>query len=279
MFGLELLNGHLAENGDKTIEILTLIDERRYDEAFQLSTSYTQEIESLKDSLSDHGQKNEAYILTVFYNLLSHVPMFWSRLEKREYYDSWWKLQDSLDAIRTLNKFYESESPVLKFFEEQLLAIESLYPYTLYSSPGYIVERFECSICGKDMDGDDCLHLKGELYLGEMAVAIARDLKDIDHFAIVTNPKNKRLAIGSDDNPQFELFRELTEHFDKNHNSPLGFSNVRKVEFMRPDEKWQKLPRNEKCYCSSGKKFKNCCINNKEIRHVHVDFVGAHIFA
>lgn len=37
MFGLELLNGHLAENGDKTIEILTLIDERRYDEAFQLA--------------------------------------------------------------------------------------------------------------------------------------------------------------------------------------------------------------------------------------------------
>jgi len=279
MFGLELLNGYVAENDDKTIEILTLIDSRRYDEAFRISKSYKLQIESLKDSLSDSDKKNEAYILTAFYNLLGHVPLFWSKLEKGNYYDSWWKLQDALDAIRTLKKFHESENTVIKFFEEQLLAIESLYPYTLYSSPGFIVERFECSICGNDMDGDDCLHLKGELYSGEMAIAIAKDLKDIDHFAFVTNPKNKRLAIGSDDNPQFGLFRELTEHFDKNNYSPLGFSNVKKVEFMRPDERWQKLPRNEKCYCSSGKKFKHCCINNREIRHVHVDFVGAHIFA
>ena len=57
MFGLDLLNGYVAENDDKTIEILTLIDSRRYDEAFRISKSYKLQIESLKDSLSDSDKK------------------------------------------------------------------------------------------------------------------------------------------------------------------------------------------------------------------------------
>lgn len=57
MFGLDLLNDYLAENDDKTIEILRLIDNRRYDEAFCISNSYKLQIESLKDSLSDSDKK------------------------------------------------------------------------------------------------------------------------------------------------------------------------------------------------------------------------------
>lgn len=281
MYAIDLLPDRLQENENHVVSILKKIDARSYDDAIKEAEALITVINSIKDSASEEIELNATYILTIFFKFLISLSVYWRHIESESYHESWCALQDGIDYLRTLKRFYPyKKNKVVCFFEKQLIKLETLYPYKLFSSPGFIVDRFECSICGNDIDSDLCPHMKGELYFGEIAYAVARNIKDIDHFAIVTNPTNKRLTIGCDDShAQFNLFKDAVLHFNERKLSPLGFSNVELYEFVRPDPEWVKLPRNSICYCGSGKKYKKCCINNSGKKHVHVDFMGSHILS
>lgn len=280
MYSIPILSAQDEKYENYSLSILTKIDNRDYILANDEAKQVVDELKQFKLTLSNESELNSVYIMSQFYELLCSVSIFWKHIESNEFYNSWWSLQDSLDSLRQIKKFYNNEHHVLRFFEKQLVQLETLYPYTLFSSPGFIVEQFECSICKNDIDSDLCPHMKGELYSGEIAYAVAQKIKDIDHFAIVTNPTNKRLVIGYDDaHTQFGLFKEVVEHFKGGALSPLGFSTLNRVEFMRPDPEWKKLPRNSVCYCGSNKKYKKCCVNNSQIKQIHVDFMGSRIFA
>lgn len=58
-------------------------------------------------------------------------------------------------------------------------------------SPG-MIQRFECSICGKDPVM--CEHILGETYNGHVALAVAKDIKP-DHVAIVDEPMQRETYI------------------------------------------------------------------------------------
>lgn len=280
MNSINALKDIFDSDESRTISILRAIDGREYDIAKDKAKNAIEEVENLKKELKSESDLNAAYLTSSFYELLLSVSSFWLHIECESYYQSWWALQDGLDHLRQLKKFYSRKNKVLSFFEKQLIELEKLYPYKLFSSPGFIVESFQCSICKNDIDSELCSHMKGELYSGEIAYAVAQEIKDIDHFAFVTNPTNKRLVIDNNDkHTQFNLFKEVVEHFNSNNLSPLGFSTLKRYEFMRPDEDWIKLPRNSECYCGSGKKFKKCCIDNSLKKQIHVDFMGHHIFA
>lgn len=280
MFSINVLPDKLHGSEERTICILKNIDNRNYNSAIKETNDLIEAITSIKQSVFEEHELNSAYILITFYNLLSNVSRYWRYIETESYYQSWCALQDGIDNLRSLKRFYPHRNKVVSFFEKQLVQLEGAYPYKLFSSPGFIVDRFECSICSNDIDSDLCPHMKGELYFGDIAYAIARNMKDIDHFAFVTNPTNKRLVIGCDDShSQFNIFRETVDHFNERKLSPLGFSNLNLYEFTAPDPRWTKNPRNSECYCGSGKKYKKCCIKNSTMKHIHVDFMGSHIFA
>lgn len=262
-----------------TKDALQAINNREYDKVTKIVESATNLLQTGKALTQVEVELNEFYVLNVHFQLLSSVASYWRKIETEQYYESWWNLQDALDSIRSIKKFGYGAGKAAKFFEKQLLSIEKIYPYKLFSSLGFIVECYECSICGSDMDSDQCVHLKGELYAGELALAVAKEIKDIDHFALVEDPKNKRLAIGHDDSsPIFNIFKLLVKDFDKQL-KPLEFSSAVITEFMRPNENWVKQGRNTKCFCGSGKKYKKCCEGHNSVKQVHVDFIGQSIFA
>ncbi|EGR2781739.1 hypothetical protein DLH94_11095 [Vibrio parahaemolyticus] len=276
MYSIDLLREQLPELEETTEKILVLIDQRDYEQAFKLSTEYKSQILSLKQTLDD-SQKNHAYILDVFFNMLGSISLVWKEIESSNYLDSWWKLQDSLDDLRCLRKFYTLESKTLGFFEDQLQSIESIYPYEYFSSPGFIVEKYICTICKNDIESDDCDHLKGQLYSGEMALAEAKIL-DIDHFAMVENPMNKRLAIGTDSHPRFNVFKHIVKSFENKESSPLDFSDVNLIEVKGVKNSSKKLPRNSLCSCGSKKKYKKCCLLKETSSHIVIDLKGTSIF-
>lgn len=279
MYSIPILSNQNEKHDNYSLSILKKIDNRDYKPAHDEAKQVIDELKQLKLTFSSESELNSVYILSQFYELLSSVSIFWKYIENNEFYNSWSSLQDGLDYLRQIKKFNNNKHHVLTFFEKQLIQLETLYPYTLFSSPGFIVERFECSICKNDIDSKLCPHMKGELYSGEIAYAVAQKIRDIDHFAIVTSPTNKRLVVDYDDeHTQFGLFKEVVEHFKKGELSPLGFSTLKRTEFMRSDPNWRKLPRNSICYCGSDKKYKKCCVNNSQIKQIHVDFMGSHIF-
>lgn len=272
MYGLNLLAAELPSTQNTTVEILIHISTRNYDDALKLVGEAQTEINEYKTSTTEDSAKNNCFIYYVFFELLKSLASYWKCVEAEKYYDSWCKLQDAFDCLRQLKRFYKEENTSLQFITRQLLSVEKVYPYKYFSSCGFIVRQFECSLCSQNIDSDNCPHVKCQLYSGEMAIAIARNIKSIDHLAIVTNPKNKRLVLAPDDSRQeFNLLRLLILEFNAKKYCPLSFAQVHLIEKIRINPDHQRAPRNSPCYCGSGKKYKKCCIKSEQIPHLHMD--------
>jgi hypothetical protein len=223
---------------------------------------------------------NELYVLNRFVDLLSTYTNTWENIVKGEFSNSWQSLQGCLDCLREVKKFSKNHSSnAIVFFENQLIELEKLYPYGIFVSVGAIVELFECSICGKDIDSFDCEHMRGDLYRGKMAFGIAKNLVNIDHVAMTMNPKDRRCVVQYDDNgPQFKSMRYLSSLLKDKRLTPLSFDHLKFSKRKEKNIDFKEQRRNELCFCGSGKRFKKCCINNEYIERDHVDIVGKEAF-
>lgn len=162
----------------------------------------------------------------------------------------------------------------MSFFESQLTELEQLYPYNVFFSVGMVVEGLECSLCGFDIDSDECLHIRGQLYSGRIATAIVKDVARFDHAALVTNPANKRCVVQYEDTgAQFNVIRYLSNLIKSNKFQVSDQLNVRFSKRKLPNPEYKKLGRNEQCFCNSGRKFKKCCMAKDHIEEDHVDIV------
>lgn len=63
-----------------------------------------------------------------------------------------------------------------------------LFPKMMFASTGGIFKKTCCSIC--KLEYEDCKHLKGKMYSGELCVREIHDM-DIEEVSIVENPANK----------------------------------------------------------------------------------------
>lgn len=274
MYGLNLLNNELPHTENHTKKTLTFISTRKYENALNLAIEAQSLISDYKSNATEELAKNNCYIYIIFFKLLEFLASYWKYLESEKYYESWCKLQDALDSLRQLKRFYKEENITVSFITKQLISLEKAYPYTHFSSCGFIVESFECSLCSQNIDSDECPHIKGQLYSGELAISIARKIKKLDHISIVTNPKNKRLVLAPDDTRQnFNLFRLLILEFNSKKTNPLNFAQVELTKTSRLNPSHYRAPRNSLCYCGTKKKYKHCCIRLERVKNVHMNIL------
>ena len=116
----------------------------------------------------------------------------WLQLKEGKPDDAWKSLviaqMATRDAIRAHRGFTHLEARAVR-----LVNIERVvFPEQVFLSAGLIVQRQECSICGADYE--DCPHLVGTPYLGEICRCLLQDIQ-ADHVAIVKEPANKQCRI------------------------------------------------------------------------------------
>jgi hypothetical protein len=138
--------------------------------------------------------------------------------------ESWMVLQDCLDGLRLIKKFTAFE---IYYFEKQLTEIEKAYPYTVFCSPGLIVEYFECSICGLDIASVECTHLKGNLYSGKMCYAIAAGECEVTELSFTFNPRDKRCIIEIKGNQPIDFTQMLSKELKQKRVSIVDFDAVK----------------------------------------------------
>lgn len=214
---------------------------------------------------------NDVFLLERYVRLIGEYGLLWRQVASSQFSESWCTLQNAFDLIRLIRRFSNINTSAI---EDQLNALESLYPYDVFFSMGAVVEWFECSICGKDIDSFDCHHRKGELYRGQLAYAIARNIVQFDHIAIVDQPADKRCVISfSNDNDCFSAVRYLGELISSKKLLISCFGGVAwgKRRILNPE--YKSLRRNELCYCQSGLKFKKCCINKAFTEQDHAQIL------
>lgn len=242
-------------------------------------------VEELKAKLAAAKEKwstdserllNELYVMNRFIYMLASYTEMWSKILKMEFSSSWHSLQDALGLLRQIKRLSDRrQSHDIDYFENQLLELERLYPYNVFLSIGAIVGWFKCSICGKDIDSFDCPHVKGELYRGQMAYAIAQNITELNHVSMVMHPEDKRCVVKYDDNgDQFKGVRFLSDLIRSHDMQLLHFGKLELSKKITKNLDFRKMGRNEPCYCGSGKKFKNCCIEQEFIETDHIDIVA-----
>lgn len=229
----------------------------------RLDSSETQN-ENGPDELFD-----DLYVLRRYVDFFGSYGQLWRLIANEEFSASWMKLQDALDSLRLVRRFSNIDISAL---EEQLIELEKTYPYNVFFSVGALVETFECSICGHDIDSFHCPHRKGHLYRGRMAVGIARKIVNLDHIAVVDQPEDRRCVVTyKDTGEQFKLIRFLSVLLKERKFAVSDFGLLRFSKRLKPNPQYRKLGRNELCYCGSGAKFKRCCLGNVYVEGDHVD--------
>lgn len=235
-------------------------------------------IDSIRENLeleeSRHGDGpdelfDDLYVLRRYIDFFVHYGQIWRLIADKKFSASWNKLQDALDALKLVRRFSRID---LSAFEDQLIELEKTYPYNVFFSIGALVDKFDCSICGQDIDSFQCSHRKGHLYRGRMAVGIARNIVNLDHVAMVDQPEDRRCVVSYEDTgEQFKLVRLLSVLLTQRKYVVSDFGILKFSKRLKPNPEYKKLGRNEPCYCGSGFKFKRCCIGNSLVEGDHVD--------
>jgi hypothetical protein len=230
------------------------------------------EVERGANNFSEEQYLNDMFVLTRYIDLFSEYGKLWESICNQNFSDSWNALQNALDLLRLIKKFSEIN---IQFFENQLTELERMYPYNVFFSIGATVELFECSICGRNIDSVECSHMQGNLYGGVMAYAIARNIAQLDHISMVKYPEDKRCVVSYEDvGEQFKLVRFLSSLIKSRKFRISDFGRLQFSKRNIPNPDYEKLGRNDLCFCGSGKKFKKCCIKETHAQGDHVDIVA-----
>lgn len=264
----------LGEMKPPAREVLVAINELR----FSVGQDILRNLRALVDAAKSNAlaeiddYRNDLWAIERYIDLLEKYGHLWKSILDHRFSESWCLLQDSLDLLRSIKRFSLID---IHFFEDQLVELERTYPYNVFFSIGATVESFECSICGQDIDSQQCPHVRGNLYGGVMAYAIAKNIMQLDHVSIVAHPEDKRCVVSYEDTgEQFALVRYVSSLVSSKRCRISDFGRLQFSKQLRPNPDYRKLPRNERCFCGSGKKFKHCCIGKDRVEGDHVDIVA-----
>ena len=272
MFHTKLVNQLYDEN--KFSFFYKKLHQKNFIKSRSILSDLSNQIEIIETE--DELVLNDIYLFKVIISFHNSLVSLWEDITNQKYSSSWIFLQNCFDNLRTINKFSlnNKKNKSLNFFEKQLLVLEKLYPYKIFASIGWEVLYYECSICKNDIDSFECPHNIGELYSGKMAIGIAKEITDINHFSMVENPLDKRCVVQyEDDSEYFKILQYMNKMLTLNKLTPITYYDIDESPRKIHNKDYMKLERNEKCFCGSDKKFKRCCINKEFIEEKHIELI------
>jgi hypothetical protein len=229
---------------------------------------------SAKNFASTNGEEEQANQIWCDIQALKIAATFVAaikNIKQKKYRDAWCELEQ----CEIICKFLEKNSSA-EFFQEsgaQFIEIyvgkwQSLYPYCVFASPAILVGYYTCSICGhKIRPRSRCLHVRGQIYNGELCSHQAHDL-EIREISIVTKPVQKYSVMHDDETLDFSLLEYLCSHI----NSPFDEWEAHWTTRKFPRARFKAVTEDQKCPCQGGGFFGQCCSEKTEIEIPHVDF-------
>lgn len=227
-------------------------------EEYNLSVNLFDEVTKIAIKQDNENLANSQCVFKAYFELFTNLMSYFSLLSEKRYKDSWNKLQDCIDDAQFVGKFSENRFDIPDILE-LLYEYEKLYPYKIFVSSEFIINKSHCTICGKSMQSLECEHRIGNIYWGQVAKECVDNIKELQAVCIVKNPENKRCVMepANDNREESEKFKKLDLFLQLNLPRLERFSLESVVEIKSKEK--NKIGRNNKCPCGSKLKYKMCC--------------------
>ena len=145
-------------------------------------------------SAGDEQAANILFHLQCGLNAQKTFLKMWINIKKKKYYDAWDNLIDAEEYISIALKAANDSYGMTEFMERLKQVERVVFPgYNVYNSWGAIIRGGTCTVCRKLLD--ECMHMEGLVYWGKLCVRVNPEIVDIDHFAMVTEPRDRRCVV------------------------------------------------------------------------------------
>ena len=164
-------------------------------EAVKKLTTFKQKVTSLKEQMIKVKDEDSANTMLSLENLIDAMInelKMWIALKEDNPNKAWDFLINAQSAVRTAAQAHHSIAIDLNAegYANKLHLLEKLlFPPQMFFSPGLIIEKAECSICGEEYG--ECEHIVGKAYMGKICYKIITKIKEMKEVSIVEEPANK----------------------------------------------------------------------------------------
>lgn len=121
----------------------------------------------------------------------------WLRLKRDDSERAWDDLIDAQNSLKNaiaVRGQVGVQTATLENLQRKYEFIEHfVFPPQMFNSIGGTALLRECSICSRDYE--DCNHVAGRAYMGNLCHRIVREFASLDHVALVGDPADKRCRV------------------------------------------------------------------------------------
>lgn len=193
------------------------------------------------------------------------------KIKNKKHLDAWCDLEQC--EILCHNLIENSDDELLDksrvhFISSKVKLWQSLFPYKVFISPGFVVGYYTCGICNhKIRPRSRCEHVKGKIYWGKLCTHQGHEL-EIREISLVTKPVQKYSVATAGVDFDYSLVNYLIDKLD--HAFEEWDVNWTTKNYLI--DRFSSVQSSDDCPCKSGNKFNECCKNNESIDIPHVDF-------
>lgn len=223
-------------------------------------------------AVNDSGSANLAWHLTQVAGLRADFCRMFEQLRSNDFRDAWMALERVEGGISVVlrNSIMPDDFSLIQL-KAAVTYWQSLYPYSVFLSPEFIVREQECSICKTAvLPTRPCGHKPGIVYAGQMCTRLLTKI-EILSIALVRDPVQKYSVVLPDPDPHD--YAEVSFVLDRLR-GPFSRWRITKTKILYEHALFDDWPREGNCPCHSGFRYAACCALEQGIMlpHHQVEF-------
>jgi hypothetical protein len=218
-----------------------------------------------KVTATDEAEKNRLWFVVAFASGTGKYLDAFRQLSRGEFYKGWCTLEEAevIFARQEENAFIPDLDTLVEQRADLIALWQSTFPYRHFVSPGMILKRWECSICGKQSTPvEPCGHVPNRVYAGELCYRRILDFQPRE-VSIVTDPVQKYSVLQLD--YDYSVVRYVLDHLS----GPFHPWSGEWTHKRQPHGNFADRPLDGPCPCDSSLRYFECCRREVGVKLPH----------
>ncbi len=145
-----------------------------------------------QDDTNEYGA-NIVLALELLTRAIRSELVMWLLLKREEPEKAWDSFIDAQGLAAAASRVHEVDQIALCRMPMYEVIEKVIFPPQMFFSSGFITKYRTCSICGSSYD--DCDHLAGMPYIGELCTIIIKEVAEILEVSVVDKPADKQCRV------------------------------------------------------------------------------------